>query len=235
MRTVLLIAGPVVLLVLARMCFFTVDPTEFVYVTHFGQPVAIYDGSLTDTDAGLHVRWPWPVQSVQRLDRRLQVFDLPAAELLTHDPVGKTVDKTITVEAYVCWRIADKEGVDRFIKRVGTPERARDILGQRVSSELGALVGQIRMDDLIVVDEKAGALPAQPGKVEKTLELLRQRLLTGRDTGDGPETDGLRGQARKDYGIELVDIRLRRFNHPASARDAIFERIRKERETQSTK
>jgi hypothetical protein len=44
---------------------------------------------------------------VQRLDRRVQMFDLPPAELLTHDPRGQTIDGTLTVEAFVCWRIAD--------------------------------------------------------------------------------------------------------------------------------
>src|SRR5262249_43398227 len=130
----------------------------------------------------------------------------------------------------------DKEGVDRFIKRVGTPERAKDILGQRISSELGALIGKTRMDDLIVVDEKTVAQPGQRGKAEKTLELLRQRLLTGQDTNNGdPEPGSLLVQARNDYGIELVDIRLRRFNHPASVRDAIFERIKQERKTRKEK
>jgi membrane protease subunit HflC len=158
------------------------------------------------------------VQSVQRLDRRLQYFDLPATELLTHDPLGKTVDKTLTVEAYVCWRILGKEqdasAVDRFIRRMGTPERTREILGKRLNSQLGALVSRMRMDELIS-DQKddRGAR-----KVEQTLEALQGKLLSGLQT-----------QARDEYGIELVDVRLRRFNHPAQVREAIFDRIRSER------
>jgi membrane protease subunit HflC len=158
------------------------------------------------------------VQSVQRLDRRLQYFDLPATELLTHDPLGKTVDKTLTVEAYVCWRILGKEqdasAVDRFIRRMGTPERAREILGKRLNSQLGAFVSQMRMDELIS-DQKddRGAR-----KVEQTMEALQGKLLSGLQT-----------QARDEYGIELVDVRLRRFNHPAQVRESIFERIRSER------
>ena len=70
----------VLLAVLVRMSLFTVDPTEFVYVTQFGAPVATYDGGARDSDAGLYFRLPWPIQSVQRLDRRLQNFDLPPIE-----------------------------------------------------------------------------------------------------------------------------------------------------------
>src|SRR4051794_23790180 len=144
MRTLLFTVGLLALLGVARMSFFTVDPTEFAYVTQFGAPVTVYDGGL-DGDAGLHWRWPWPVQSVQRLDRRLQHFDLLPTELLTHDPQGKTVEQTLAVEAYVCWRILGKDedpgAVDRFVRRMGTPEAVRDVLGKRVNSELGALVG----------------------------------------------------------------------------------------------
>src|SRR5271157_5545194 len=115
MRIALIVIAAVVLAVLGWMSVFTVDPTVYVYLTQFGRHVETYDGSLTDTDAGLHFRWPWPVQATRRLDRRLQFFDLPAIELLTRDvaggadkAAGSSVDKTLTVEAYICWRIADK-------------------------------------------------------------------------------------------------------------------------------
>src|SRR5712692_9498107 len=113
-------AGIVTLLVIGSSCF-TVDRADYVYVTQFGKPLITYDG---ENDAGLHWKLPWPIQSVQRLDHRLQVFDLAGAELLTHDPRGNTIDKTLTMSAYVCWRIADKDGVGLFIRSVGTPERA---------------------------------------------------------------------------------------------------------------
>jgi membrane protease subunit HflC len=217
MRKVVLVLFVLALVVLANMSYFTVDPTEFVYVTQFGRHVATYDGSLSDTDAGLHWRWPWPIQSVRRVDRRLQSFDLPATELLTHDPgnqvPGKSqqakIDKTLTVEVYVCWRVADKGAVDRFLRRVETPERARAILEQRIISDLGALIGKMRMDDLISTAEST---------VESNMERLRKNLLSR-----------LRGPALEDYGMHIVDIRLRRFNHPPQVRPAIFARIEAER------
>src|SRR5437660_11245628 len=117
---------------------FTVDQAEFAFVTQFGRPVAVLDGAV---DAGLHAKLPWPLQTVQRLDRRVQLFDLPPAELLTHDPQGRTVDRTLTVEAYVCWRIAGADGADRVLRTVGTPEQARAVPGQRGSRRPGAVAG----------------------------------------------------------------------------------------------
>jgi membrane protease subunit HflC len=208
MRILLLLIVVLVGGLLLSSSAFTVDRTEFVYLTQFGRPVATFDGANAD-EAGLHWKWPWPVQSAQRLDRRLQAFDLPAAELLTHDRNGRTIDRTLTLDAYVCWRIADKDGVDRFLKTVGTPERARALIGQRLGSELGAAIGQMELDDL---------LSTEAGRVDRQREAVRKRLL---------ESWGV----DRDYGIELVDVRLRRASHPQQVQQAIFDRIASERAT----
>jgi membrane protease subunit HflC len=221
MRTFLLAAALLGgFLLAAWQSLYAVDRGEYVYVTQFGQYVAVHDGL---TDGGLHAKLPWPVQSVQRLDRRLQSFDLPETELLTHDPEGKTIDKTITVVAYVCWRIADAPSVDLFIRRLGTPERARTVLGERIRGQLGALIGQMRMDDLISTD---------PDRVDHSLAELRRRLLTEGppQSPGGTAPVSLQERARGEYGIDLVDIRLRRTSHPLAVRNAIFERIRSERQ-----
>ncbi len=209
---VLLLAAAVV----GSLSVFTVDRTEFVYLTQFGRRVATYDGG-DDAQAGLHFRLPWPIQSVQRLDRRLQYFDLPGAELLTRDAKKNTIDKTLTIDAYVCWRIADADGVDRFIRKMGTVEGARSVLGQRINSELGAVVGKMELDELV---------STEPNRVDDKREELRKRILEG---GEQP----LRETAREEYGIEIVDVRLRRTNHPPAVRQAIFDRIMSEREKKS--
>ena len=213
---VLIVASPLLFRLALSTVLFPVDRTEFAYVTQFGKHVATFDGAR-DGDAGLHWRWPWPIQSVHTLDRRLQFFDLPETELLTHDPRGNTIDRTLTVLAYVCWRITDEGGgVDGFIRRVGTPDRARTILGQRLSSQLGAVIGHMEMDDLISVD---------PGRVERTMAEVRRRLTAGLKDA-GPAGQGL---DLKEYGIDLVDIRVRRHSYPLAVRTEIFNRIASER------
>ena len=201
----LLMLAPIAALIVLPQCFFTVDRTEYVYLTQFGRPVGSFDGADNE-QAGLHIKWPWPIQSVQRLDNRLQYFDLPGAELLTRDPKRNTIDRTLTLDAYVCWRIADP---DSFIRSVGTPAGAQAILGQRITSELGAAIGQKELDDLINHES--------PDKVSETRYWLREQLLGGV------------ADAESQYGIRVVDIRLRRSNHPPAVREAIFERIRSER------
>jgi membrane protease subunit HflC len=212
-KIILLVCLGLLVLYLVGTSFVTVDPTVYVYVTQFGRHEVTYDGGDNDQDAGLHLRLPSPIQSVQRLDRRLQVFDLPGVELLTRDRAKNTIDKTLTIDAYVCWRIAGKEGVDRFIRKVGTADRARTILGHRINGQLAAAIGRKSMDDLVSV---------RPGQVKKTMTTIRKTLL-----------ESQRKQALAEYGIRIIDIRLRRFNFPPKVQETIFERIKSERATKA--
>ncbi|MBY0230223.1 MAG: hypothetical protein K2W96_13150, partial [Gemmataceae bacterium] len=180
---------------------YAVDAAEYAYVTQFGQPVAVYDG---EGEAGLKVKLPWPIQGVQRLDRRLQSFDLPPAEFLTSDRKGGTIDRTLTIDATVCWRIAGTGGADRFIRTVGSADGAQRLLGQRFASALGAAISEREMEDLVSVEK---------GRVSAQRAALRSALM--------------RGASRflDENGIEIVDVRLRRTNHPpGSVREAVFER-----------
>ncbi|MFO0864188.1 MAG: SPFH domain-containing protein [Gemmataceae bacterium] len=103
-----------------------------------------------------------------------------------------------------------------LIRHMGSPERAREILGNRIQSTLSDSVGQLSMDDLISTETGT-----QPGRthVEQTVQKLTGELLAR-----------LRPEALESYGIEIVDLRLRRFSHPQSVRNAIFARIISERQ-----
>jgi len=121
-----LIVLPVVAILVLQSCLYTVDRTEFVYLTQFGPAHPhVSTGRQGRRRPVCTSNGPWPVQSVQRLDRRLQYFDLPGAELMTRDRDRRTIDKTLTVDAYVCWRIADGEHVDTFRPRDRQPARER--------------------------------------------------------------------------------------------------------------
>lgn len=206
-RKTAIVLSLVLLAVLLRLCLFAVDRTEFVYVTQLGRHVVTHDGSIDD-QAGLHVRWPWPVQSLTRIDRRLQVLDLPAAELVTEDPSETgTIDKTLAIDAYAVWRIPNADAVNRFIVTVGTAERAKEILRDRLRGKLGAVIARMRFNDLISTEKD---------RVDQQREQLRRQLL--------PEEGVLSGD-----GIEIVDVRVRRLNYPAQVRQANFDRMISER------
>ncbi|QJW97321.1 protease modulator HflC [Frigoriglobus tundricola] len=245
MNRSLLILACVLLALWARTAFYAVDVAEFVYVTRFGHVEAIRDGG---TDAGLHVKAPWPVDSVIRIDRRVQSFDLPAVESLTRDPVNRTVDKTLAVDAFVTWKIPVADAADRFVKAVRTPEQAKKILGPLINGRLAAVISTMPIDDLIGVTDTQTTLAALGGGavtglpdapfrledgrlIDERNERVRRRLLGSESLFGGPPApaDDLRVKALAEYGILVLDVRIRRFSYPEAVRSSIAERIRSER------
>jgi len=214
----------VVLILWGQSALCTVDQAEFVYLTRFGEPIAIFDG---DSAAGLHVKWPAPIESVRRIDRRLQVFDLPAIEPLTRDQKNRTVDKTLTVDAFVCWKVPDSASVDRFVRAVGSPEQARRLLSPLISGRLAAVISNMPIDDLIGL--------AENDRIDARMERINRQILGYEPIGpnDGSRVP-LPEQTMRDYGIQLVEVRLRRFNYPEAVRASIYNRIRSERERRVT-
>lgn len=187
---------------------YTVDHADFACVTRFGKLLELRDGSQ---DAGLHLKCPWPIDSVHRLDRRLHTVDLPSVETLTRDAATNSVDKTLAVDAFFSWRIPDSQAAERFLRTVGSVESARRILAPRINGRLAAIIGAMPLDDLIAV--------ADPDTVRQRNERICAALLA----------DHLAGRVLEEYGIEIVDLRVRRFAYPEAVRASIAERIRSDR------
>jgi membrane protease subunit HflC len=242
MKRFLLVVALLLLALWARSAVYTVDQAEYVYVTRFGERVAVHDGAA---DAGLKVKAPWPVDAVIRIDRRVQSVDLPAVESLTRDPVNRTVDKTLAVDAFVTWKVPDADAADRFVKAVRTPEQANKVLGPLINGRLAALISTLPLDDLIGVTDVEAALAGAVGApaatasdgrlraadlaaIDARTERVRRRLLGE----DGPLS--LKERALAEYGIQILDVRVRRFGYPPAVQDSIHARIRSERERKVT-
>ena len=152
MRTVRnVIAGMLVIaFIVISLMLFQVDTTEYAIVTQFGRPVRAI------TESGLYVKLPEPVQSVIRLDRRVQVYNLPQTEFLTKDK------KNILVEAYATWRVSDPV---QFFKSVRDPAGAGTRLADIVASELGVALGQYELTSLVTIDANTMQLPAMMAQV----------------------------------------------------------------------
>lgn len=209
MKTILSICLSVLLLVLGYSSLHMVDFTEYVIVSRFGRHDRIFDGSIQG-EAGLHFKFPWPVETVKSVPRALFALEMPPAELLTRDAQKNTIDRTLTIDSFVAWRIPDSQSAERFARRVGLLEEARQILSQRISSELGSIVGGLELKDLLD-NESNQRVPSQREKIRnRVLEKLRP--------------------FEEDFGIQIADFQVRRVGYPSAVRQAIYDRIISERE-----
>ncbi len=182
----------VVLTVLSTACF-TVDETQFAIVTTFGKPVR------TITTPGLNFKWPSPVQSVLRFDKRVQIFDPRPNENFTLDR------KNLVIDTFACWRIAKPE---IFLKKMGTIAGAENNLAALVSSQISSELGKHELSDILSID---------PEKVQ-----LDEMMNT--------VTQACRTAARQDYGIEVIDVRIKRINLPDENKESVYKRMRAERD-----
>jgi membrane protease subunit HflC len=191
----------------SRSVFF-VDETEYVYVTQFGEPLRLY------SEPGLAVKWPY--QSLWRFDRRLQIYEPPAREMLTQDK------ENLNFEWYVCWRIAGPSGTDerggestdvessvrRFLQSVGGTQAAESRLEERIQAALAAEIGHTRLSQLVSLEPDGVAI-----------EPIMDRV-----------TADIQRAAAEQFGIEIVDVRLKRFNYPEAVKPAVYAEIRSERQ-----
>ena len=96
MRSVFIVIGVVVVVALVAVAgTFQVQETEYAIVARFGDPRRVID------EAGLHFKWPPPIETLLRIDRRTNVLDPEPGEYLTSDK------KNILVSKFLVWSVAD--------------------------------------------------------------------------------------------------------------------------------
>jgi membrane protease subunit HflC len=196
-----------------------VDETEYVLIERLGNIVAVYD---RPEDRGLHVKAPWPIDTVRRFDRRVQLFDPPGRELFTRDK------KNVMLDAYVCWKIAepvDDSGAERpvvqFFRSLGSADSAEARLDSRMRSILSTQLGQVELSRLLsTANSESGPGDDGPGMLAQLSEQVRRQV---------NQRSGEEQSLRERLGIEIVDLRIKRLNLPEGNQMAVFERMRSER------
>jgi modulator of FtsH protease HflC len=197
-------------------CFYTVDPTEQVIITQFGKPV-----DNPTTEPGLHFKLPF-IQDVNRIDKRFLEWDgLPVAI--------PTRDKTyIHVDTYARWRISDP--MTYFVRlhdERSAQSRLEDILGSETRNSIAKhdLIEIVRTDKdrKPLHDETLKAAAGTLGSIG-----VLPPIAFGRSK---IEEEIKKAAATKlgEFGVELLDLRLRRVNYNPDVLDRIYQRMISER------
>lgn len=112
--------------------------------------------------------------------------------------------RNIEVAAFVVWRVADPR---LFVRSAGTLAAAGLRLDEQVASALSDALGGRPLEALASSDPKVWRLDDLTAEVRAAVAEV----------------------ARSSLGVEVMDVRLRRFNHPLEVRPAVFDLIRSER------
>lgn len=202
-RHLMLAALAIFLLALLKSFLFTIDEREVALVTRFGKPVRRV------LSAGLHFKLP--IDTVVRFDRRLQLTEIPARELLTQDK------KSLVVEAFVCWNVHDPK---RFLETIGTVDGASIRLEDIAVSEIAAAIGKCTLTEILTT---GGGNSALDRIGEEVLRRCRERMRREYGVLSDPQSDP----------IKIVDVRIRRLNFPEPTLQSVYERMKAERQRQA--
>ena len=202
---VVVIIGIIVL----SSALYVVDETQQVVITEFGQPVG-----KPITRAGLYIKKPF-IQKVNYFDKRLLVWDGVPTQIPTRDK------KYIWVDATARWRIVDPL---KFLQSVG--------------SERGA---QARLDDIIdsATRDKITSYPlaeivrnSNREFVTTEVFIQKEEEITNIKKGREAISREILKEAAKlvpQYGIELIDVRIKRLNYVEDVRKKVYTRMISER------
>ncbi len=205
MKNIVLILVFLALVVLSN-CFYIVDMTEHVLITYFGKPERVV------STPGIHLKGPF-LWKVNRLEKRTLEWDGYASQIPTRDK------KYIWVDTYARWRIVDPL---QFFQAVQTERAAQSRLDDIIDGTTRDLVSQYDLIEVVRNSNRPMVEDEATAKAEVTaIKLGRQQIaknILERASNLMPE-----------FGIELVDMQVKRINYVEEVRQKVYERMISER------
>lgn len=208
-------------LLAASGALYVVNETEQVVITQFGQPI----GKPT-ADAGLHFKMPF-VRQANYFEKRILEWDGNPNQIPTKDK------KYIWVDTTARWRITDAL---KFLQSVGNEmggqARLDDIIDSATRDAVTSnnLVEVVRNTNTIIEQKGEEIDEDRVGQDQEDLE----KIALGREA----LTRQILEEASKivpQYGIELIDVRIKRINYVSDVQEKVFERMISERKRAAEK
>lgn len=198
----ILIASIVGIVVVYTATAFVIDQTEYAVKIRLGDPVTIYK------EPGLYFRIPF-ITRIFVVDNRLLTYDADPGSIFTKDK------KEMVVDNYAKWQVADPL---KFYRTMRSVAQAQARLSDIIFSQVRQVLGKHLLSE-IVSGTEAGAHKTDVS--DERAITLRQSILT-------EITENARKEAAE-FGISIVDVRVKRADLPAANSRAVYGRMEAER------
>ena len=199
-----------VILVGMYFCFYTVDEREQVVITQFGRPI-----SEPIKRPGIEFKFPW--QKVNSFPKNLLEWDGDPDQIQTKDK------RFIWVDTFSRWKIVDPL---KYFQTVKYEVEAQAILDGILNSTIR---NAITSNPLIeTVRNTNRELDTSEEGLEDTMEKSDLNITIGRQQIAKNILDEAQPKLEK-FGIELVDVKIKRLNYEADVQRSVYERMIAER------
>lgn len=190
---------------------YVIDETEQVVVTQFGQPVG-----NPIREPGLHWKTPF-IQDVRKFDKRILNWDGYPSEVPTLDK------KFIWVDVTGRWRI---ENPLLFLQTMHNERNAQSRLDDIMDGITRNHISRYNLVD--IVRSTNDILDLGPQNEDALGEIDLEKVEIGRYKITREIIEAAR-KVVKEYGVELVDLRIKRIMYVDTVQKRVFERMISER------
>lgn len=210
-KSITAIVVAVFILITLSSGFFTVHETKQAIITMFGKPVG---GAIREP--GLHFKLPF-IQKLHEFEKPWLEWDGDANQIPTRDK------KYIWVDTYARWRISDPL---LFFQTVRDERGAHTRLDDIIDGETRNAVANHNLIEIVRTSNRELRLEELISDIVDTSAL--EKVKVGREK----IVNGILQKASKvalDYGIEIVDVRIKRVNYSEKVQAKVYDRMISER------
>ena len=208
----ILLIIPIIVIVLLVASAYVVDETEQVIVTQFGRVVGV-----PKTEPGLYFKLPF-IQNTNYFPKNLLQWDGDPGQI-------PTLDKTyIWVDTFARWKITDPI---KFFQTVGNTVSARarldDIIDPAVRNFITSysLIETVRKSNRELDTFEIGLEDIKKEERKYSITIGREKITKGILEQAQPKLDK--------FGIQLVDVKIKRINYVEQVRKSVYGRMVAER------
>jgi len=156
-------------------------------------------------DAGWYFKLPWPIDTIEKYDKRVHVLDGKLAEMALSD------NRHIIISMYAGWRITDPVKFENALR--GDKKVAQITVRDKIQDATSQTVGKFTLDDLVSTDPER----LKFAEIERCImDIVHEGVQEG------------------DYGVDICSFGIRRIAIPQETTEKVFERMRSERRSYAT-
>ena len=240
---IITIIAAVFAIAIVSMAAFIIEEDRQAVVTRFGRPIRVIAGARDDSEreeirkeieafnqkynssvrlsfgAGLYFKMPF-LDAAEEFENRLLQYDAPPEPTLTADK------KQLLVDTFARWRISNPLLYRQTVRtEIVTQKRldsiifsvVRDLLASHNFNEI------IRTSNEIFEREREEPLPDLVKPIEIGRTKIMQEVTTRCD------------KSVREYGIRIMDVRVKRADLPKENRKRVYERMSEERKRIATR
>ncbi len=192
--------------------FYIIDERQQVIITQFGKPI----GESIQA-AGLHVKIPF-FQKVHYFDKRILEWDGDAKQIPTSDK------RYIWLDTFSRWKIVDPL---KFYETTRYEGNAHSKLDDIISGITRDVISSNRLLEIVKSSNREMTFTSEYSD-SKLVDEIKEKIVNGRQA-IADSIFKLSKVKVAEYGINLIDVRIKRLNYNQEVQSKVFERMISER------